>query len=88
MKIETTYGMYNAIMKVMDRVSHLAQAGDPEALEVVHWLTPAAKALGGQLRQKLALAIAEMEAIAAGPNPVAASGLERRRKSACRVRAS
>ena len=88
MTIDATYGLYTAIMKVMDRVSHLAQTGDPEAMEVVHRLTPAAKSLGGQLRRKLALAIAEMEAIAASPNPVAASGLERRRKSACRVRAS
>jgi hypothetical protein len=101
MKIDMTYGIYNAITKVMEKVSPLAQAGDADALEVLGRLMPVAELLGGQLRRKLSLAIDEMQAKSGGeaqgrarPNQSAAPEAEllerptKLQRSTCRLRAS
>jgi hypothetical protein len=93
MKIEMTYGFYTAISKVMEKAGSLAERGDADALEVLGRLMPVAATLGAQLRRKLAVEIAQMEA-KAGPLPEAIGEPQspkrptRLQRSACRLRAS
>ena len=93
MKIDITYGIYTSSVKVMEKAGPLAQKGDADALEVLGCLMPAAGILGGQLRRKLAVEIAEVEA-KSGRLPAAAGESQpqkrtaKPRRSSCRLRAS